>query len=176
MILTHGCLQCHWFYSIGGSTWNVGRIGCSSGMHLYQSTGIHSHWCSNFAKPYLPFFFISLYKKSLRPLGGLRKRHLSNVFSLLIQMTLCSVLLYHNIVNIYKVWVMFAWISLETKWCWLDLGKLSKRVKIISVLQTGSVWSLPYPAILQIIWNTKTSCSDSCWDIYPSAFASWTLS
>lgn len=107
--------------------------------------------------PICPFFFISLYKKSLRPLGGLRKRHLSNVFSLLIQMTLCSVLLYHSIVNVCKVWVMFAWISLETKWCWLDLGKLSKRVKIISVLQTGSVWSLPYPAILQIIWDTKTS-------------------
>lgn len=73
-------------------------------------------------------------------------------------------------------WVMmFAWISSETKWCWLNLGKLLKMVKIISVLQTGTVWSLPYPGIFQIIWNTKASCSDSCWDIYSSAFASWPL-
>lgn len=41
-----------------------------------------------------------LCKKSLRPLGGLRKKHLSNVFSLLIQMTLCSVLLYHRSVEL----------------------------------------------------------------------------
>lgn len=107
MILTHGCLQRHWFYSIGGSTWNVGRIGCNSGMHLFQSTGIHSHWCSNFAKPYLPFYFlISLYKKSLRPLGGLTKRHLSNVVSLLIQRTLCSVLLYHRSVELWYGWCL----------------------------------------------------------------------
>lgn len=53
MILTHGSLQCHLLYSIGGSTGNVGRIGWNSGIHLFQSTGIHSHWCSNFAKPNL---------------------------------------------------------------------------------------------------------------------------
>lgn len=37
--------------------------------------------------------FAKLLCKSLRSLGGLKKKHLSDVFSLLTQMTLCSVLL-----------------------------------------------------------------------------------
>lgn len=158
------------FCSISGSMRSAVRI------HSIQSIGIHSHWCSDieFCKALSDFFFfflqVSKIIKRIKEEISISSSIWKLMFSVFWWKWHCEV--FYCVVCQWNSSMGDVYMNLTVDNADFMLncfGKAISKQQILSLSLSLKVFGLCHIPGIFIIWHTKMSSSDNCWDIYPFA-------